>query len=260
MKVACDCASDILARIKTMIQPGMTTGEVDAYAAQLIKEHDARSAFLGYRVRGRRFPGNICIGVNDEVVHGIGGDRKIQNGDIVKVDVGVHKNGWVGDNATTIAVGRISPEAEKLLVVTRESLFRGIEKARAGNRLREVSRAIQDYCESHGMSIVKQYVGHGVGRKLHEEPQVKNFVERGSSPRLKPGMVLAIEPMVNFGGYETYEMPDGWTVRTTDGSLSAHFEHSVLVTDDEPVIMTYNEGTTLRESVTVPSSETEAAA
>jgi methionyl aminopeptidase len=171
-------------------------------------------------------------------VHGIGSQRVIQPGEIVKVDVGVIKDGWVGDNATTVAAGGISPQARKLLEVTEASLYKGLEKAVPGNRLREVSRAIEAHVLQNGMSIVKKYVGHGVGRKMHEEPQVPNYVTRGSSPRLKPGMVLAIEPMVNAGGEDTKELNDGWTVVTVDGSLSAHFEHTVHVTKDGPEILT----------------------
>ncbi len=237
MRVACDAASEILALIRDYIEPGVSTGDVDRYAGELMAERECRSAFLGYK----GFPGQICISINDEVVHGIGGDRRIQPGDIVKVDVGVIKNGWVGDNATTIPAGGISPEVTRLLQVTETALFKGIAKALAGNRLREVSRAIEDYVVAHNMSVVKRYVGHGVGRKLHEEPQVPNYVVRGSSPRLKPGMVLAIEPMVNAGREGTKELNDGWTVVTVDGKHSAHFEHSILVTRHLPEILTFRE-------------------
>jgi methionyl aminopeptidase len=238
MRIACETASEILALIRDFVVPGRTTLEVDHYARDLMAERECRSAFLGYVVNKVPFPGHICISLNEEVVHGIGGPRRIQPGDIVKVDVGIIKGGWVGDNATTIAAGPISPEAIRLLKVTEEALFKGIEQARSGVPLKELCGAIEGHVRRNGMSVVREFVGHGVGRKLHEEPQVPNYVASGPNPRLKPGMVLAIEPMVNAGSASVQVQKDKWTVVTKDSRLSAHFEHSVLVTRGEPEILT----------------------
>jgi methionyl aminopeptidase len=193
------------------------------------------SAFLGYR----GFPGHACISVNEEVVHGIGGERRLQEGDVVKIDIGVVKGKWIGDNARTVAVGLVSEEALRLIEATSEALRLGVAAARAGRRLGDVSAAIQSLVESRGFSVVREFVGHGVGRNLHEEPQIPNFGKAGTGPRLKAGMTLAIEPMVNVGRAGVRILGDEWTVVTSDGKLSAHFEHTVLVTRDEAEILTW---------------------
>ncbi len=235
MRPACGVARAVLDDVTAMIQPGVTTREVDLFAAERLRSYGARSAFLGYR----NYPCHVCISVNDEVVHGLAGGRRLDFGDIVSVDVGVLYNGFVGDNARTVAVGGCNAGAQALLDVTEQSLYEGIAEAVPGKRVSHISRAIQQYVEKHGFSIVREYVGHGVGRTVHEAPEVPNFVdERRASPLLKPGMTLAIEPMVNAGRPETKTLNDGWTVLTADGSLSAHFEHTVLVTTGEPVILT----------------------
>lgn len=220
-----------------MIRPGITTKEVDEAAADFMVEEKCKSAFLGYK----KFPGHICISLNEEVVHGIGGARKIQYGDIVKIDCGVIKDGWVGDTATTVPVGVIDPKVQRLLQVTEETLELAITYVQNGRRLGDLCSAIEEEVVANGFSVVREFVGHGVGRKLHEEPQVPNYGRRGSGPKLKPGMTLAIEPMVNLGGPAVRVLDDDWTVVTTDGKPSAHFEHTVLVTKEEPEILTWRE-------------------
>jgi methionyl aminopeptidase len=239
MRLACRIASQVLERTGALLQPGVTTGEIDRAAASFMRESDARSAFLNYR----GFPGNICISVNDEVVHGIGGSRRIQYGDIVKLDIGVIVNGWVGDTATTIAVGVIDPAVQRLLLVTEEALSLAITFATEGRRLGDMCSAIEDEIIANGYSVVREFVGHGVGRKLHEEPQVPNYGRKGTGPKLKAGMVLAIEPMVNMGAGGVKILSDGWTVVTSDGKPSAHFEHTVLITKGPPEILTWREKT-----------------
>jgi methionyl aminopeptidase len=222
-----------------MIQPGITTREIDDFAAERIKQYGGRSAFLGYVVGGLKYPCHTCISVNEQVVHGLAGERRVMFGDIVSVDVGVIYNGFIGDNARTVAAGGCSVLAQKLLDVTETALYEGIAQAVAGNQVVDISRAVQQRVESSGFSVVREFVGHGVGRKMHEEPQIPNFVEPGKkSPKLRAGMTLAIEPMVNAGRLEVERLKDGWTVVTRDGSLSAHFEHTVLVTESEPEILT----------------------
>ena len=236
MRRAGQAASEILEKVGEFIRPGVLTREVDRYAADLIAEAGCRSAFLNYR----KFPGNICISINEEVVHGIGGARAIQYGDIVKLDIGVFKDGWAGDNAKTVPVGIIDPETPRLLEVTQRALALAIPKARQGNRLHEVSCTIENYVVQNGFSVVREFVGHGVGRELHEEPQVPNY-KSGANPKLKAGMTLAIEPMVNRGRADVKVLGDGWTVVTADGQPSAHFEHTVLITTGEPEILTWRE-------------------
>lgn len=239
MRVACQVAQRVLNDVTAFIQPGITTREVDDFAAERIKHYGARSAFLGYRVGGLKFPCHTCISVNDQVVHGLATERRLAFGDLVSVDVGVFHNGFVGDNARTVAVGGCDVKGQKLLDVTEGALYQGIAQAVAGNTVADISRAVQDYVESNGFSVVREFVGHGVGRKMHEDPQVPNFVESGKrSPQLRPGMTLAIEPMVNAGSPGVKRLKDGWTVVTDDGQLSAHFEHTVLVTETEPEILT----------------------
>jgi methionyl aminopeptidase len=212
----------------------MTTREIDIYAAQRMKEYGGRSAFLGYR----KYPCQVCLSVNEQVVHGIASDRRIQFGDIVSVDVGVVYGGYIGDTAKTVAVGGCSPFAQKLIDVTERALYEGIAQALPGNRVSDISRAVQNCVESNGFSVVREFVGHGVGRTMHEEPQVPNFVDGKPSPKLRPGMTLAIEPMVNAGSPAVEMLKDGWTVVTRDGKPSAHFEHTVLITESEPEILT----------------------
>jgi len=234
MRSACAVAAEILEDIGAFIKPGITTLQMDDYAAAQIKARGAKSAFFGYR----KYPRHVCISVNDEVVHGLAGDRELRFGDIVSVDVGVSYKGFIGDNARTFAVGGCGVQAQRLLDVTEQALYLGIAAAKPVNRVSDISRAIQDFVESNGFSVVREFVGHGVGRSMHEEPQVPNFVDRKMNEKLRPGMTIAIEPMVNAGRPEVKILKDGWTVITQDGSISAHFEHTVLVTDGEPEILT----------------------
>ncbi|HET6408368.1 MAG TPA: type I methionyl aminopeptidase, partial [Chthoniobacteraceae bacterium] len=236
---ACKTASDVLEKICALIRPGITTKEVDHAAGEFMAAAKCRSAFLGYK----QFPGNICISVNEEVVHGIGGPRRVQYGDIVKIDCGVIRDGWVGDTATTVAVGVIDPRIQRLLQVTEDALELGIRKAQAGRRVGDIGAAIEDEVVAHGFSVVREFVGHGVGKKLHEEPQVPNYGRPGTLQKLKPGMTLAIEPMVNMGTASIRILEDKWTVVTADGKPSAHFEHTVLITSGEPEVLTWRERT-----------------
>src|SRR6478672_10173662 len=246
MRQACRTASEILERVSELVRPGISTKEVDEAAADLMQEAGVKSAFLGYRLGHRVFPGNICISLNDEIVHGIGSQRRIQYGAIVKLDIGVVQDGWVGDTAATVPVGMIDERVERLLAVTQSALQLAIEQANCGQRLGDICFAIEEEALRHHFSVVREFVGHGVGRKLHEEPQVPNYGKRGSGPRLKPGMTLAIEPMINLGGPGVRLLEDGWTVCTADGLPSAHFEHTVLITKDEPEILTWRAKTQLR--------------
>ena len=246
MRIACRTASDVLDRVSEVVRPGISTKEVDEAAADFIQEAGVKSAFLGYRLGHRVFPGNICISLNDEIVHGIGSQRRIQYGDIVKLDIGVIQDGWVGDTATTIAVGMIDDRVEQLMRVTENALALAIRVAIEGTRLGDLCAEIEDEAVRHGFSVVREFVGHGVGRKLHEEPQIPNYGKRGSGPKLKAGMTLAIEPMVNMGTAAVTLMEDGWTVRTADGMPSAHFEHTVLITKQQPEILTWRAKTQLK--------------
>lgn len=234
MRAAGSVAAEVLNLVGSWIRPGVTTREIDNYAANLIKERGAKSAFLGYR----KYPGHVCISVNDQVVHGLPTDRRVNFGDIISLDVGVIYRGYIGDNARTVAVGGCDLLAQKLMEVTERALYEGIGQALAGNRVVDISRAIQKYVESNGFSVVREFVGHGVGRSMHEEPQVPNFVDGKTSPKLRPGMTIAIEPMVNAGKAAVEILNDGWTVVTRDGMPSAHFEHTVLITESEPEILT----------------------
>ncbi|MCI9414412.1 MAG: type I methionyl aminopeptidase [Clostridiales bacterium] len=234
MKEACVISARALQLAGEAIQPGVTTGEVDRVVRKYIESQGATPSFLGYG----GFPASACISVNDEVIHGIPGKRVIHAGDIVSVDVGAYYNGFHGDNAYTFAAGEISPEAQALLDATRESLYEGIRAAAAGNRIGDIGAAVQRYVEVRGYSVVRQYVGHGVGTNLHEDPSVPNFGTPGRGPRLLPGMTIAIEPMINAGTCEVDTQRDGWTVTTRDGKWSAHFEHTIAITADGPVILT----------------------
>ena len=239
MRQACRTASDILEKVSDLIRPGISTKEVDEAAADLMHEADVKSAFLGYRLGHRVFPGNICISLNDEIVHGIGSQRRIQYGDIVKLDIGVIEDGWVGDTASTVPVGMIDDRTERLLRTTETALRKAIASASEGVRLGDVCASVEEEAVGNGFSVVREFVGHGVGRKLHEEPQIPNYGKRGSGPRLKAGMTLAIEPMINAGTPTVRLLDDGWTVCTADGMPSAHFEHTVLITKGEPEILTF---------------------
>ncbi|MBU1007412.1 MAG: type I methionyl aminopeptidase [Candidatus Omnitrophica bacterium] len=226
---------DVLASIEKIVKPGVTTKELDSDAEYLIKKLGARPAFKGYR----GFPGSICSSINEQVVHGIPGDTRLRSGDILSIDVGVEKKGFYADAAITVEVGdNVTENARKLIAVTKESLRLGIEQAVEGNRLFDISHAIQKYVESSGYSVVRDFVGHGIGEQMHEDPEIPNFGKPGTGPRLKKGMALAIEPMVNAGGFEVSIMKDGWTVVTKDKKLSAHFEHTVCITDKGPKILT----------------------
>ncbi len=217
------------------IREGVSTKELDTRIREYIEKCGAKPSFLGYG----GFPGSACISLNDEVIHGIPDKNRIlHEGDIVKIDVGAYYHGFHGDSANTFGVGKISEEAEKLIAATRESFFRGVAQAKAGNRIGDIGSAVFEYANALGYGVVKRYVGHGVGMELHEDPEVPNFGTAGRGPRLVPGMVIAIEPMINAGTYLVREMDDGWTVKTADGRLSAHYEHTVAITDGEPVLMT----------------------
>jgi len=237
MRVAGTVAGTVLDEVAAFIVPGVTTREIDLFAASRLKQHGGKSAFLGYR----KYPAHVCISVNDEVVHGLATDRRVQFGDIVSLDVGVVYHGYIGDTARTVAVGGCDLLSQKLIDVTEKALYEGIAQAVAGNRVVDISRAIQRYVETNGFSVVREFVGHGVGRTMHEEPQVPNFVDGKSSPKLRAGMTIAIEPMVNAGRPEVQILSDGWTVVTRDGLPSAHFEHTVLITEKEPEILTWPE-------------------
>ena len=240
MRPACVVANAVLEEVAGFIRPGVTTKQIDDFAAGAIKRHGGKSAFLGYR----KYPCHVCISVNEEVVHGLAKDRRVEFGDIISLDVGVRYNGFIGDTAKTVPVGGCGVAAQRLLDVTEQALYEGIAQAVPGNRVVDISRAIQRHVEMHGYSVVREFVGHGVGKSVHEEPQIPNFVEQGkSSPKLRPGMTLAIEPMVNAGRPDVKMLKDGWTVVTIDGQLSAHFEHTVLITEGEPEILTCREKT-----------------
>ena len=217
-----------------MVRPGVTTQEIDKAVEAFIRKEGAVPSFLNYS----GYPASACISVNDEVIHGIPGKRVLQEGDIVSVDVGAYIGGVHGDCAATFACGKISPEAQNLIDVTRQSFFEGIKFAKEGHRLQDISAAIQTYVESHGYSIVREFVGHGIGAQLHESPEVPNYGRSGRGPRLLRGMTLAIEPMVNAGTAAIYQLNDGWTVKTQDGKYAAHYENTILVTDGEPEILT----------------------
>jgi len=234
MRDAGRVVANVFQELEKAIRPGVTTGELNDLAEEFITRQGARPAFKGLY----GFPAAICTSVNEQVVHGIPGLRKLEAGDIISIDIGAEINGYFGDAAMTFPVGDIGLDARRLLDVTREALFAGIEKARTGNRLSDISHAIQSYVEKHGFSVVRDYVGHGIGRKMHEDPQVPNFGRPGRGPRLEPGMTLAIEPMVNMGTHEVTTLDDNWTVVTRDGSLSAHFEHTVAITNGAAEILT----------------------
>jgi methionyl aminopeptidase len=239
MREACAVAATVLSRLKEQVRPGITTHDLDQIGRDLIASFGARSACHGYQLHSRRYPAYTCLSVNEEVVHGIGSLKRIlRDGDIISLDVVVEYNGYIGDNALTVPVGTIAPRTAELLKVTAEALSLGIAQATVGNRIGDISHTVQTFVEAHGFSVVREMVGHGVGRAMHEEPQIPNFGRRNSGEKIKAGMTLAIEPMVNLGTHAVRTLSDGWTVVTTDGSPSAHFEHTVLTTDSGPEILT----------------------
>lgn len=225
LRKAGEVSARILMELMPLVKPGVTTGEIDRYAAELFAREKCGNAFFGYC----GYPGQLCISVNEEVVHGIGGSRVLREGDIVSLDAGAIVDGWYGDNAMTVPVGKVSEDAARLLAVTEEALFRAIAQARQGNSLADVCGAVEDFVKPFGFGIVREYVGHGVGRHLHEEPQIPNYRPHYPLPRLKRGMILAIEPMITLGSYKVKVLKDNWTAVTTDGSPAAHFEHTVAV-------------------------------
>ena len=238
MRQACKITAAARALAGEMVRPGVSTKAIDKAVHDYIVSQGAKPSFLGYH----GYPASACISVNDTVIHGIPGGYTLQEGDIVSVDVGAYYKGFHGDCAATFPCGKISADAQKLIDVTKQSFFEGIRFAKKGHRVSDISHAIQTYVESNGFSVVRSFVGHGVGAQLHEEPEVPNYGTAGRGPRMLPGMTLAIEPMVNAGTFEVRVLKDGWTVKTTDGKLSAHYENTVLITDGEPEILTVAEG------------------
>jgi methionyl aminopeptidase len=234
MRDAGKVVAEVFSEVEKAVKPDVTTQKLDQIAANYIKQKGGIPAFKGYN----GFPGNICASVNQEVVHGIPGLKKLKSGDNISIDIGVSINGYFGDAAKTFAVGEIDAQMKKLLRVTEESLYIGIKQAVSGNRLGDVSNSIQRYAEKNGYGVVRDYVGHGIGRNMHEAPQIPNFGSPGRGPRLKPGMTLAIEPMLNMGTYQVKTLRDNWTVVTTDNKPSAHFEHTIAITEDGPEILT----------------------
>jgi methionyl aminopeptidase len=239
MREACAIAATVLEQLKPLVRPGITTQDLEEAGRDWIARLGARSACFGYQHGSRRYPAHTCISVNDEVVHGIPSFKRIlRDGDIVSLDIVVWHDGYVGDNAFTVPVGPITPAIQKLLRVTREALDLGVRAAQVGNRIGDISAAVQQYVEANGFSVVRDMVGHGVGVAMHEPPEIPNFGRKGTGDKIKPGMTLAIEPMVNLGAYRTKTLSDGWTVVTADQSPSAHFEHTVLTSERGPEILT----------------------
>jgi methionyl aminopeptidase len=238
IKESCKIVAETLQVLKKSVKPGMTTSELDKIAEDYIVSRGGYPAFKGYGPSDNPFPAALCCSVNDEVVHGIPGSYVLKEGDIASLDIGVLKNNFYGDGALTVAVGEISAEAKRLMEVTEKSLYMGIEQAVQNNRVHDISAAVQEYVEANGFFVVRDLVGHGVGKKLHEDPPIPNYGRKGTGPKLKTGMTLAIEPMINAGTYAVTWGRDGWAVKTRDGSLSAHFEHTVLVNDNSPEILT----------------------
>lgn len=234
MRLAGRLTAQARALAGSMIRPGVTTGEIDREVRKFIRSHGAKPSFLGYG----GFPGSICASVNEVVIHGIPGNRRLEEGDIVSIDVGAYLHGFHGDCAATFPCGEVLPEARKLMDVTRESFFKGIAQAKAGNRVRDIGHAVQQYVESFGYGVVRDFVGHGVGRQMHEPPEVPNYGPGGHGPRLMPGMVIAVEPMVCAGDWRVKVLDDKWTTVSMDGSLTAHYENTILITEGEPEILT----------------------
>ena len=243
MRRAGRSAATILDRLCSAIKPGMNTLEIDELAGEMMEDVGVKSACKGYRSGHRIFPSHTCLSVNDEVVHGIGiSDRVLKDGDVISVDICIREDGMIGDNCRTIAVGTVSPEVEKLLRVTEESMYEGIKQALHKNRVGDVSQAVQEHVEQAGFAVITNFVGHGVGRTLHEDPQIPNFGKAGTGPRFRRGMAICIEPMVNMKSSQIRMAEDGWTALAVDGLPSAHFEHTLLVDDQNPEILTIPEG------------------
>ena len=240
IKESCKIVAETLQLLKANVRVGITTKELDTIAEDYILSNNAKAAFKGYSQGGSSidYPASICSSVNEEVVHGIPGDRVLKNGDLISLDVGVYKNGYYGDAALSVAVGDIPDETKRLMDVTEKSLYLGIEEAQAGNYVHDISYAVQSYVELNGFSVVRDLCGHGVGKFLHEDPSIPNFGKKGTGAKLKNGMTLAIEPMVNAGTYKVLTAEDGWTILTTDGSSSAHFEHTILISNNKAEILT----------------------
>lgn len=239
IRQSCKVVAEVLKLVGAYARPGITTGELDKLAEDYIRSMGGEPAFKGYGHPPQKpFPATLCTSIDEEVVHGIPGNRVLREGEILSVDVGVRLNGYYGDGAASFAIGELSEEKRRLMRVTEEALYRGIEQARAGNRVHDISYAIQEYVEAHGFSVVRDLVGHGVGKSLHEEPAVPNFGKKGTGPRLKEGMTLAIEPMVNYGTWRVRVLPDGWTIVTEDAQPSAHFEHTVAIINGKAEILT----------------------
>ena len=234
MRTAGAILAEIMLKVQSKIKDGITTSSLDQISAGLMKAANVESAFLGYR----GYPGNICISINEQIVHGIPGDRIIRHGDIVSLDMGIKYNEFYSDAAVTVAVGTVSAQAKALIDVTKKSLAEGIKQMQTGHRLTDISHAVQQYAEQNGFSVVRQFVGHGIGHQLHEDPEIPNFGKAGQGPVLRPGMVFAIEPMVNEGTWECEVLDDGWTAVTADAKLSAHWEHTVALTENGPEILT----------------------
>ncbi|NTV89472.1 MAG: type I methionyl aminopeptidase [Clostridiales bacterium] len=241
MKKPCEVIAAALELLREAAKPGVTTRELDRIAEEYLKKNNAIPAFKGVKASvsgGIDYPATICASVNNEVIHGMPGLRELKDGDIISVDIGAFMNGYCADAARTFAIGNVSAEAAKLIEVTEKSFYEGLKMAVKGNRVSDISRAIQSYVESNGYSVVRDYVGHGIGREMWESPQIPNYVTRERGPRLDAGMTLAVEPMVNVGGYQVRVLDDKWTVVTADGSLSAHYENTFAITDTEPVVLT----------------------
>jgi methionyl aminopeptidase len=238
MSRASKIVAEVLQALRGEVKPGVSTEELDRFAEKFIVDRGGVPAFKGYRVRDRVYHHTLCTSINDAVVHGIPSKKTLKEGDIIGLDLGVIVEGYYGDAAITVPVGTIAPSAMRLLKITEEALYKGIAQAVVGHRISDISHAVQTHAEAAGFSVVTEFVGHGIGRRLHEEPQIPNYGEPGKGPRLKAGMALAIEPMVNFGRADTRCLEDGWTAVTCDGSLSAHFEHTIAVTDAGPRILT----------------------
>jgi methionyl aminopeptidase len=237
MRISAQLVSQTLAEVARYIEPGVTTGKLDQVAEEFIKKNNARAAFKGYGPANNPFPATLCISVNEEVVHGIPGKRKLKEGDIVSIDCGVEKDGYFGDHAYTFIVGDCDEKTMRLLRITLESLYKGIDQAVHGNKIGDISYAIQTHCEDEGFGVVRELVGHGLGKNLHEDPSVPNFGKRKRGERLRSGMTLAIEPMITIGKWKVKTLKDGWTVVTADGSRSAHFEHDIVVREGEAEIL-----------------------
>jgi methionyl aminopeptidase len=239
IRESCVIVAEVLQLVKRYVKPGITTIELDKIAEDYILSNNGRPAFKGYSQAGSfDFPGSICSSIDDEVVHGIPGNRVLKEGEILSIDVGIEKNKYFGDAALSVAVGKISDEKQKLMDVTERSLYLGIEQLKEGNRLGDFSSTVQSHVEENGYSVVRDLCGHGVGKHLHEDPQISNYGKKGNGPLIKNGMTLALEPMVNMGSYKVIVAEDGWTVLTADGKPSAHFEHTVLIINGKPEILT----------------------